>query len=93
MTSKEALEKIKLCWCCQDFIDNECRRDEECVYKAIEKDLEVMEIIKKKPWILNEIVEAKDYQVYKSWCSIFRADINYRATETEFNLIKEWLER
>ena len=62
-------------------------------FRDIEKDLEVLEIIKKKPWILNEIVEAKDYQVYKSWCSIFRADINYRATETEFNLIKEWLER
>ena len=65
---------------------------EEKDLDIIKKELKALEIIRNKPWLVGEIVESKgDYKAYKSWCSVFRADMKYRATEEEFNLLKEVL--
>lgn len=83
----EALERIVGC----STIESHRPKWQED-YKIIEKSLKALEIIKNKPWLVSEIVESKgNYKVYKSWCSVFRADMKYRATEEEYELLKEVL--
>lgn len=58
----------------------------------INKSLKALEIIKSKPWLVNDVIESKgNYDVYKSWCNTFRADIKNMATNEEYNLLKEVL--
>ena len=94
MTSKQALKNIKS--------DSECvyvdeRFEEEILFahdyfhqeiNVIEKDLEVLEILKKKLVELNRVKTYTDYRVYN--CYQYSPDLYL--TEKEFNKIKEWLE-
>jgi len=74
-------------------------------YYIIEKDLKVLEIIKKKRVNTYNLSKYKTYLDYKlEWkinSDVFKITQDYKSfelsvyllTETEFNLIKEWLER
>lgn len=65
--------------------------DESKVLNLV-KAVRALEIIRNKPWLVGEIVESKgNYKAYKSWCSVFRTDMKYRATKEEFDLLKEVL--
>ena len=100
MTSKEALEKIDHTICLafnennnalfgKDKYDHiDCKDIDEFVdcYDIIEKDLEVLEIIKNKKVNLEYLKCCDIYEQYKTICSYWD-----EITETEFNLIKEWL--
>ena len=62
-------------------------RDKE----IIEKDLETLEALKKIGLrVALEIPSCKDFNEYNEWAS---RHFYVQLTKTEFNLIKEWLER
>lgn len=77
---------------CCDYLSLSCNNRVCSDFKIIETALKALEIIKEKPWLVNEIVGIKgNYDVYKSWCKIFRADMKYMATQEEHDLLKEVL--
>lgn len=101
MTSKEALEKLDNTLCLnspvinfniddEDFID--CKDVDEMIecLETIERDLDVLEIIKNKRVDIQRIIDAKgDYKLYNAFC-VGYAD-KYICNEEEFNKIKERL--
>ena len=84
MTSKEALLEL-----ISTFYDKDLEE-----IKIIEKELEVLEIIKKKKVCIYSIQENDNFNDY-NWELYFiyhRENASeMQLTETEFNLIKEWL--
>ena len=88
MTSKEALYDL-----------TELVNDENDYFNkaldlrdVIEKDLEILEIIKNKRIdmeLLIKVVIFNDYRIY----NFELGNSTRELTETEFNLIKEWLKR
>ena len=54
----EALKRIayeNACIRCQYYVDKQCWNKGECVWKDIEKELEILEIIVEAPFILHEL--------------------------------------
>lgn len=83
MTSKQALEKLNFECIRSNGIDDEYSKE----LKIIEKDLEVLELIKKKnvaTFLIPCCNNARDYSMKTSG---FEA-----LTDKEFKLLKEWLE-
>ena len=62
----------------------------EYIVRNYEKNKQVLEIIKKKPEYLIHVIIHKDY---KSFIDSYIKRFPDVLTETEFNLIKEWLEK
>ena len=74
----------------EEYVKIAEKEHEELMY--VQKKLKALEIIKSKPWLVNDVVESKGkYDVYKSWCNTFRTDMKYRATQEEYELLKEVL--
>ena len=87
MTSKEVLQDLR----CMTSLSQDCPyKESNDLCDIIEKDLEVLEIIKKKPEYLIHVIIHKDY---KSFIDSYIKRFPNVLTETEFNLIKEWLEK
>ena len=93
MTSKEALERIKkshhIAMSCME-IDKPDIETEKAI-KTIEKDLEILEMLKKKMTIET------DYYDSDLGCEIFEyiafnGETLYIDSQEEFDLLKEWLE-
>ncbi len=93
MTSKEALERIKkshyIAMACME-IDKPDIETEKAI-KTIEKDLEILETLKKKMTIET------DYYDSGLGCEIFEyiafnGETLYIDFQEEFDLLKEWLE-
>ena len=89
MTSKEALEIIasNLLW------DKYFKKELE----IIEKELEVLEIIKRTKIDLNFVESCENYSDYLMALGCVEEDLEENEsievlTETEYNLLKEWLE-
>lgn len=83
MNSKKALEKLNFECIRSNGIDDEYSKE----LKIVEKDLEVLEIIKKKnvaTFLIPCCNNARDYSMKTSG---FEA-----LTDKEFKLLKEWLE-
>lgn len=81
MNSKEALEKLR-----QNNKDNSHLFDDELL-DIIEKDLDVLEILKRNPFILEVLFKkgfGKEYDERYMWGTI---------TDEEVNKIKEWLNK
>lgn len=82
MTSKEALEKLNFECIRSNGIDDEYAKE----LKIVERDLEVLEIIKKKNvaiFLIPCCNNARDYSM---------KTIGFEAlTDKEFKLLKEWL--
>ena len=90
MNSKEALQNIRD-YHDETVIDNYCtyiENDFEEELDTIEKDLEVLEIIKRKKVAIFVIPLCKNAYDYSMKTSGFE-----RLTDKEFRLIKEWLEK
>lgn len=77
MTSKEALEKLNFQCCMSNDIDDKWFEE----LKIIEKDLEILEILKRHI-----------YYSAKSHC-IRMGDIYKKTTSFDYEDIKEWLEK
>lgn len=77
MTSKEAIEKLNFQCCISNDIDDKWFEE----LKIIEKDLEILEILKKHIYYSN-----------KSHC-IRMGDIYKKTTSFDYEDIKEWLEK
>lgn len=75
MTSKEALEKLNFECIRSNGVDDEYAKE----LKIVEKDLEVLEIVKTHK-LLNYVIKNEK-------CAKM-----YNLTEKEINKIKEWLE-
>lgn len=75
MTSKEAVEKLK------ENFENDVYKVERKMLYIIEKDLEVLEILKKHV-----------YFSYQSGC-VRMKDIYKRTTNFDYEDLREWLER
>lgn len=84
MTSKEAL---KVLYPNKTYTPYYTKSEKRNACKVIEKDLEVLEILKKKLVELNRVKTYTDYRVYN--CYQYSSDLYL--TEKEFNKIKEWL--
>lgn len=98
MTSKEALERIKKIeivnaidkWGCPEYInfeeafDFETEEEVEDLLKIIEKDLEMLEIIKRNLYVENGSGKFKGIQIIQ--CSLGNQH------SEDFNKVKEWLE-
>ena len=83
MTSKKALEKLNFECIRSNGIDDEYAKE----LSIVEKDLEVLELIKKKnvaTFLIPCCNNARDYSMKTSG---FEA-----LTDKEFKLLKEWLE-
>ena len=99
MTSKQALEELKT-----ETIKGETahigKHFKRHYHRIIEKDLNILEIIKNKLVNLTSfkahfIATKPEYEDYKYYCDNFEKYFfgMYLLTETEFKLLKEWLER
>ena len=95
MTSKQALERLSTVasiYCDECAINEEdldkgmFEKDYQAV-KTIQKDLEILEILKQKIDWLAVIERNGNFYLHLG------KYINISLTETEFNLIKEWLEK
>lgn len=88
MTSKEALKYIIL----GTNVDTHRSSIEEIdeAIETIEKDLEVLEIIKNNEISISYIEQSTSYDDYISKCGCFR-NLSYTAEE-EYTKLKEWLE-
>ena len=83
MTSKEALEELK------DNFENDVYKVEREMLDIIEKDLEVLELIKNNKIIfLRAIFNEKNSYCGQSNVEVERA----KKSKEELNKIKEWLE-
>lgn len=80
MTSKEAVNLLKARY---KLIDAKTYRG---MIAAIEKDLEVIEILKSKKVHIASVCDAHSFAEYNEY-------IHNELTEKEFELIREWLER
>ena len=102
MTSKEALEKLLYIPIYEEDEHNIITDINSCcIYKGdlyeiygnevdvIEKDLEVLEILKNNEISISYIEQSKSYDDYISKCDYFRC-LSY-ITEEEYNLLKERL--
>jgi len=101
MNGKESLKDIIEILSIENEIMPNSRTDKDI--KVIEKDLEILEIIKKKRVDIPLLISSKNAKEYfnkflEYWfqtkhfntCeSVFVCEL----TETEFNFIKEWLEK
>ena len=83
MTSKEALEMIVV-----DLVPKAKENNKEEI-EQVEKDLEMLEILKKKLVELNRVHTYSDYRVY----NCYQYSPKLYLTKKEFDKIKEWLER
>lgn len=82
MTSKQALEKLNFQCIMSNDIDDKCFEE----LKIIEKDLEILEILKRKSVDIHLIKDImKDDRKFECY-----PDENL--TQEEFNIIKDWLE-
>ena len=91
MTSKQALKQLKEfhCFGCKYRYDDKCNVNGECLIPVIEKDLDVLELIKtKKVNIYDEIYGNETYEEYM-FCRMERPT---NLTEKEWELLKGWLE-
>ena len=88
MTSKEALEKLfkDIKQFEKHFVGCICNETQE-EYYLIKKDLEILEIIKRKKVAIFVIPLCKNAYDYSMKTSGFEC-----LTDKEFKLIKEWLE-
>ena len=104
MTSKEALEKLSYIPIYKEDEHNVITDiDSCCIYKGdlcevygsevdiIEKDLEILEILKNNEISISYIEQSKSYDDYISKCDCFR-NLSY-ITEEEYTKLKEWLEK
>ena len=82
MTSKEALEKLNFECIRSNGIDDEYSKE----LKIVERDLEVLEIVKKKNVATFLIPCCNNVRDYSMKTSGFEA-----LTDKEFKLLKEWL--
>lgn len=83
MTSLEALES----WFNVISTNDKIRWEEH--YKAIKKDLELLEILKNNEISISYIEQSTSYDDYISKCDCFR-NLSYIAEE-EYTKLKEWL--
>ena len=79
MTSRQLLSKLK----------HDKTFDSQTICN-LEKDLEVLKILKNNEVSISYIEQSKSYDDYISSCDYFR-NLSY-ITEEEYNKIKEWLE-
>ena len=84
MNGKEAFKKIRENTC-MGIYDEEVAR----LIPIVEKDLGILEIIKKKKVDLRKVEVVSNVNWYNSYGKF----VDNPLTETEFNLIKEWLEK
>ena len=83
MTSREKLLSLR-----HDFYLNEpVDYDSISYFTSIEKDLEILELLKSKHVDIAELKEDDNETIYNM--SMMNQD---RLTEEEFKLLKEWLE-
>ena len=95
MTSKEAFEEIiKVCNLYHRQIANV---DVESIHgypiKKIEKDLEVLEIIKTKNVDISLVKNCYGALAYAVYNSHIDEEKNDKLTKEEYDLLKEWLEK
>ena len=81
MTSKEALEELK------DNFENDVYKVERSMLNIVEKDLEVLEIIKKWTFIIQENYKDSYRKFTQFICNIHTIEMN-----EDFKKVKEWLE-
>ena len=93
LTPKQALEEVRT------FIPN-TRQDSILVIEQAlvehEKQTQILEVLKKKEVDISYIKSCEDYFDYTMATGLAKEDLQdgefvYVLTETEFNLIKEWL--
>ena len=93
MTSKEALERIKkshrIAMACLE-IDKPDIETEKAI-KIIEKELKVLEILKKKMIIDTDYYDSDDGCEEFEYIA-YNGEVLNIDTEEEFNKVKEWLE-
>ena len=81
MTSKEALEELK------DNFENDVYKVERSMLDIIDKDLQVLEIIKKWTFIIKENYKDSYRKFTQFICNIHTIEM-----EKDFKKEKEWLE-
>ena len=82
MTSKEALEELK------DNFENDVYKVERSMLDIIDKDLQVLEIIKKWTFIIKENYKDSYRKFTQFICNIHTIEM-----EKDFKKVKEWLEK
>ena len=90
MTSKEVLEESRCLLASNQVTKRYSDIFEENLLQPIEKDLEVLEILKKNEISISYIEQSTSYDDYISSCDYFR-NLSY-ITEEEYELVKGWLE-
>lgn len=89
MNSKQALEE----WYGTISVNDKIRWEDN--YLSIKRDLEVLEIIKKKEVVIGLLKGILHSDLHTHTASYYNSHFvaNYRhLTQEEFNLLKEWLE-
>lgn len=94
MTSKEALERIKddieIGYLSTKHSNEKDKSNYLILLNSIEKDLEILEILKNNEISISYIEQSTSYDDYISKCDCFR-NLSYIAEE-KYTKLKEWLE-
>lgn len=86
----EAFDKVLDIICCQKY-DNNLQNYVDCVeteLERLEKQDEILRIIKEKKVRFDILLEVPNAKVYNSWLNKISTDLDL--TEQEFDLLKEY---